>query len=102
MTCKIIPLRSCLRRLTKAHISLGGSMFHKLFQRALPNWFPYNSLHITQPMYTRKMNEQIAREIGTIDEYTLDDPSPPPKTVIVTKHSTITKLSKDQANFRII
>ncbi|KAF7625730.1 prostaglandin G/H synthase 2/cyclooxygenase 2, pgh2/cox2 [Aspergillus flavus] len=81
---------------------LGGSMFHKLFQRALPNWFPYNSLHITQPMYTRKMNEQIAREIGTIDEYTLDDPSPPPKTVIVTKHSTITKLSKDQANFRVI
>ncbi|KAF7590130.1 hypothetical protein BBP40_003243 [Aspergillus hancockii] len=81
---------------------LGGSMFHKLFQRALPNWFPYNSLHTTQPMYTRKMNEQIAREIGTIDEYTLDDPSPPPKTVIVTKHSTITKLSKDQANFRVI
>ncbi|KAB8078973.1 heme peroxidase [Aspergillus leporis] len=80
---------------------LGGSMFHKLFQRALPNWFPYNSLHITQPMYTRKMNEQIAREIGTIDEYTLDDPSPPPKTVIVTKHSTITKLSKDQANFHL-
>lgn len=76
-------------------------MFHKLFQRALPGWFPYNSLHTTQPMFTRKMNEEIAREIGTIDQFTLADPAPPPTPVVLTKHSIITKVLKDQANFRV-
>lgn len=76
-------------------------MFHKLFQRAFPGWFPYNSLHSTQPMFTRKMNEEIAREIGTIDQYTLDDPSPPPNPIAVIKHSTVTKVLNDQANFRV-
>lgn len=82
-------------------ISLGGSMFYKLFQRAFPGWFPYNSLHIMQPMFTRKMNEQIAREIGTINRYTLADPAPPPKPVVIAKHSTVTQVLKDQANFQV-
>lgn len=77
-------------------------MFHKLFQRAFPGWFPYNSLHTTQPMFTRKMNEEIAREIKTIDEYTLDDPSPPPAPIPLAKHSMVTKVLSDQANFRVI
>lgn len=77
-------------------------MFYKLFQRAFPDWFPYNSLHSTQPMFTRKMNEQIAREIGTIDQYTLADPSPPPRPIALAKYSSVTKVLQDQANFRII
>lgn len=77
-------------------------MFHKLFQRAFPGWFPYNSLHTTQPMFTRKMNEQIAREIGTIDQYTLDDPSPPPNPIVLDKYSPVTKVLSDQANFHVI
>lgn len=77
-------------------------MFYKLIQRAFPDWFPYNSLHATQPMFTRKMNEQIAREIGTIDQYTLDDPTPPPSPVVLAKHSSITKVLSDKANFRVI
>ncbi|KAK8256469.1 hypothetical protein IWZ00DRAFT_541955 [Phyllosticta capitalensis] len=80
---------------------MGGSMFYKLIQRALPNWFPYNSLHIMQPMFTRKMNEQIAREIGTIDQYTLEGPSPPRRPVILTKHSTITKVLADSTHFAV-
>jgi hypothetical protein len=47
------------------------------------------------------MNEEIAREIGTIGQFTLADPAPPPVPVILTKHSTITKVLKDQANFRV-
>ncbi|KAJ6007231.1 hypothetical protein N7522_005582 [Penicillium canescens] len=81
---------------------LGGSMFWKLFQRAFPGWFPYNSLHSTQPMFTRKMNEQIAREIGTIDQYTLEDPSPPPNPIVLNKYSAVTKVLSDQTNFRVI
>ncbi|KAK2731617.1 hypothetical protein FQN57_003270 [Myotisia sp. PD_48] len=90
-----------IREVQQDYDILGGSMFHKLFQRALPGWFPYNSLHTTQPMFTRKMNEQIAREIGTIDEYSLADPKPPPKPVFLDKHAMIIKVLKDQANFHV-
>lgn len=76
-------------------------MMYRLIQRALPGWFPHNSLHVMQPMFTKKMNEEIAREIGTIAQYTLDDPSPPRKPVLIAKHSTITKLLKDQRCFRV-
>jgi cytochrome P450 len=76
-------------------------MFHKLIQRALPGWFPYNSLHATQPMFTRKMNEQIAREIGTIDHYSLADPAPPPRKIVLTDYATNIKVLKDQASFRV-
>ncbi|KAK7422650.1 hypothetical protein QQX98_001438 [Neonectria punicea] len=63
--------------------TLGGSMLYKLIQRGLPGWFPFNSVAVMQPMYTKKANEAIAREFGTIDQYTLDDPKAPPKAVVV-------------------
>ncbi|KAL0943400.1 linoleate diol synthase [Colletotrichum truncatum] len=63
--------------------TLGGSMLYKLIQRGLPGWFPYNSIAVMQPMYTKQANERIARELGTIGHYTLDDPKPPPKPVVV-------------------
>ncbi|KAF4774550.1 linoleate diol synthase [Colletotrichum scovillei] len=62
--------------------TLGGSMLYKLIQRGLPNWFPYNSVAVMQPMYTKKMNETIAKEIGTFHLYTLEDPTPPRKAII--------------------
>ncbi|EQK99321.1 linoleate diol synthase [Ophiocordyceps sinensis CO18] len=63
--------------------TLGGSMMYKLIQRGLPGWFAFNSLAVMQPMFTKKVNEEIARELGTMDQYTLDDPKPPPKPVVV-------------------
>ncbi|KAK0718667.1 linoleate diol synthase [Lasiosphaeria miniovina] len=58
--------------------TLGGSMLYKLIQRGVPGWFPFNSVAVMQPMYTKTGNEKIAREIGTMGQYTLDGPRPPP------------------------
>jgi hypothetical protein len=80
---------------------LGGSMFYRLFQRAFPGWYPYNSLHIMQPMFTWKMNKQIAEEIGTILQYTLEGPKAPARPIILTKHAIVTKVLKDQNSFRV-
>jgi hypothetical protein len=77
-------------------------MFYKLIQRGLPGWFPYNSLHAMQPMFTRKMNETIAREIKTIDMYTLDGPSAPRHPVIVVKNKTVADVLKDQGSFKVV
>ena len=78
---------------------LGGSMLYKLIHRAVPGWFPYNSLHVMQPMFTRKMNQQIAEEIGTIEQYTLADPSPPRQPIVLMKHAIVCKVLKDQKSF---
>ncbi|KAH7407996.1 heme peroxidase [Cadophora sp. MPI-SDFR-AT-0126] len=80
---------------------LGGSMFYRLFQRAFPGWYPYNSLHIMQPMFTWKMNKQIAEEIGTLKLYSLKGPKNPTAPIILTKHSTIIQVLKDQTSFRV-
>ncbi|KAI8623543.1 heme peroxidase [Xylariaceae sp. FL1651] len=63
--------------------TMGGSMLYKLIQRGLPGWFPFNSVAVMQPMYTKKANAAIAKELGTLDQFTLDDPKPPPKPVVV-------------------
>jgi linoleate 10R-lipoxygenase len=79
--------------------TLGGSMLYKLIQRGVPNWFPYNSIAVMQPMYTKTMNKKIAEEIGTIKQYTLDDPKPPPKPVVVTTNAGIKKILQDPTGF---
>jgi cytochrome P450 len=64
-------------------------MLYKLIQRGVPNWFPFNSVAVMQPMYTKSANEKIAKEIGTFDQFTLDDPKPAPKTAVFTTNSAI-------------
>jgi linoleate 10R-lipoxygenase len=72
--------------------TLGGSMLYKLIQRGLPGWFPYNSVAVMQPMYTKKANTEIAKELGTIDQYTLDDPKPPATPVVIISSASIKKV----------
>lgn len=69
--------------------TLGGSMLYKLIQRGVPGWFPFNSVAVMQPMYTKKANEKIAKELGTLDQYTLDDPKPPAKPVVIFTNAAI-------------
>ncbi|KAJ3562058.1 hypothetical protein NPX13_g8709 [Xylaria arbuscula] len=69
--------------------TMGGSMLYKLIQRGLPGWFPYNSVAVMQPMYTKKANAAIAKELGTLAQFTLDDPKPPPTPVVLTSAAAI-------------
>lgn len=70
-------------------LTLGGSILYKLIQRTLPGWFPFNSINVMQPMYTKKGNERIFREHGTLDQYTFDDPKPPTKPVVLVSSASI-------------
>ena len=79
--------------------TLGGSMFYKLIQRGLPGWFPYNSLNVMQPMYTKEANARIAKSIGTIKLYTMDDPKPPRPVVVFTKDADCKAVLKDHTTF---
>ncbi|SPO03647.1 related to linoleate diol synthase [Cephalotrichum gorgonifer] len=79
--------------------TLGGSMLYKLIQRGVPGWFPFNSIAVMQPMYTKKANEEIAKELGTIAQYTLDDPKPPPKPVAVFTRESIKQILTNPKTF---
>lgn len=79
--------------------TLGGSMFYKLIQRAVPGWFPFNSLHVMQPMYTKKANEAIAKEIGTISLYTDKDPKPPRTVHVLSNKPAVEEVLQDKQRF---
>ncbi|KAI1106136.1 heme peroxidase [Jackrogersella minutella] len=79
--------------------TLGGSMMYKLIQRGLPGWFPYNSVAVMQPFYTKKANAEIAQKLKTINQYTLDDPQPPRKAVPVFTSESIKQILDNPKKF---
>jgi len=52
-------------------------------------------------MYTRKKNEQIAKQLGQFSLYSTADPAPPPRPVVVTKNSVLRKVLADQITFLV-
>ena len=46
-----------------------GSVFHRLIQRAFPEWFPYDSVNFFHPFYTAETNAKFARQQGYEDVY---------------------------------
>ena len=81
--------------------TLGGSMLYRLIHRAVPKWFKFNSIYVMQPMYLPSMNEEIAKQFNTIDQYCLDPPAPPPRITVLSTHAAIAALLNDQANFKV-
>uniref|UniRef100_A0A0L0MYV5 linoleate 8R-lipoxygenase n=1 Tax=Tolypocladium ophioglossoides (strain CBS 100239) TaxID=1163406 RepID=A0A0L0MYV5_TOLOC len=79
--------------------TMGGSMLYKLIQRGLPGWFPFNSVAVMQPMFTKKANEAIARELGTIDQFTLNDPKPPPTAFVLFTSAAIKQTLSNPKQF---
>lgn len=45
-----------MREVTSIPEVMKGSVMHRLFQRAFPGFFPYNSLHLWQPFHIPAMN----------------------------------------------
>ena len=43
---------------------LKGGVFHRLFQRAFPGYFNFDSLYLWEPFYTPKRNAKLAEEQG--------------------------------------
>lgn len=46
-----------------------GSVFHRLIQRAFPEWFPYDSVNFFHPFYTAETNAKLAKEQGYEDVF---------------------------------
>ena len=79
--------------------TLGGSMLYKLIQRGLPGWFPFNSISVMQPMYTKKANIAIAKNLKALDQYSLDDPTPPKIPVMINTWEGIKEVLTNTQSF---
>ena len=74
-------------------------MMYKLIQRGLPGWFPYNSISVMQPMYTKDMNREIAQEFGTISQFTEAGPQRPARRLVLNKQSEIQQILTNPKEF---
>ncbi|KAM0355122.1 hypothetical protein ACHAPU_000982 [Fusarium lateritium] len=50
---------------------LKSSMFHRLIQRAFPEWYPYDSIRFFHPFYTSEKNAELAKQQGYDKEFSI-------------------------------
>ncbi|KAM5363819.1 hypothetical protein ACJZ2D_011795 [Fusarium nematophilum] len=58
-----------MKEVTPDNDVLKSSVFHRLLQRAFPEWFPYNSVRFFHPFYTAEKNADLARQQGFASEF---------------------------------
>ncbi|KAK0616129.1 heme peroxidase-domain-containing protein [Bombardia bombarda] len=61
-----------MKEVTPDNGVLKSSVFHRLIQRAFPEWFPYDSVRFFHPFYTAEKNAQLAREQGYSADFQMD------------------------------
>jgi hypothetical protein len=98
---------------------LKSSVFHRLIQRAFPQWFPYDSIRFFHPFYTAEQNAKYAQAQGYGDDFrmkatpvtdflgrtkdykfdlTASEPSKPEKPLYLYKHDEIAAILSDTAD----
>lgn len=53
-----------MKEVTPDNDVLKSSMFHRLLQRAFPEWYPYSSIRFFHPFYTAQKNAELANQQG--------------------------------------
>jgi hypothetical protein len=108
-----------MKEVTPDDNNLKSSVFHRLLQRAFPEWFPYNSIRFFHPFYTGAKNAEYAEQQGYAPEfrmsatpkakvnftgpteyqYDIDDsnPSKPKKPVYLDNHEDIDEFLKNHS-----
>ena len=88
-----------MKEVTPDYDILKSSVFHRLLQRAFPEWFPYDSLRFFHPFYTLEQNATFAKQQNYAPTFSgflngqLDlqasEPKKPLKPLLLTKYEDI-------------
>jgi hypothetical protein len=101
-------------------------MFHRLIQRAFPEWYPYDSIRFFHPFYTAEKNAELAKAQGYDKEFSIkstplrkakknsrgemtkfdfevskSNPQRPSKTVHLTHHDDIKLILDDRTDILV-
>lgn len=78
-----------------------GCVSYKLFLRAFPNHFKYNSVYAMFPLTIPEENKKIHDEMGDSDEFSWDPPSYTKARVLVNSYSAVKQVLMDADTFKI-
>lgn len=108
-----------MKEVTPDNDVLKTSVFHRLLQRAFPEWFPYDSIRFFHPFYTGETNAKFAKEQGYAADFRMgitaskykwgkpvdwnyhikpSEPRKPQKPIYLTKYSEIAKVVTDDSD----
>ncbi|KAL8966247.1 MAG: hypothetical protein Q9183_003455, partial [Haloplaca sp. 2 TL-2023] len=69
-----------MKEVTPDNDNLKSSIFHRLLQRAFPEWFPYDTIRFFHPFYTAQMNATFAEQQGYSGNFQVKPiPAPSPE-----------------------
>ena len=111
-----------MKEVTPDNNVLKSSVFHRLLQRAFPEWFPHDSIRFFHPFYTAQKNAEFAAQQGYAPnfrmqeippehklfaltspksqfDYRASNPSKPPKPIYLSTNAEIKAVLSQAPNF---
>jgi hypothetical protein len=78
-----------------------GCVFYKLFLRAFPNHFKFNSIYAHYPLTIPKENKKIMANLERLDEFSWDRPARVPPRVNVASYDGVLSILKNDEAFGV-
>jgi hypothetical protein len=79
-----------------------GGVLYKLFMRAFPGWFEYNSVYANFPLTIPSENKQILTKLGQMSRFSLTKPTKPKPDIIFSTAENAKRILGDQKTFKVI
>jgi linoleate 10R-lipoxygenase len=76
-----------------------GCVFYKLFIRAFPKHFKYNSIYAHYPLTIPSENKKVMTKLGRVDDFDFQRPSRIPERINVTSYNGVTSILKNGVAF---
>ncbi|KAL8369574.1 hypothetical protein RB595_000077 [Gaeumannomyces hyphopodioides] len=78
-----------------------GCVFYKLFIRAFPNHFKYNSVYAHYPMVVPDENHRILTSLGRVDRFDFARPTAIPQRINITSYGGAKHVLEQQDTFKV-
>lgn len=78
-----------------------GCVFYKLFIRAFPDHFTFNSIYAHYPLTIPSENKKIMKNLGRLDDYSWDRPAKIAARIDVASYDGVTTILKDGEVFGV-
>jgi cytochrome P450 len=80
---------------------LHGCVAYKLFLKAFPNHFKYNSIYVCHPLTIPSENQKIYTALGIADQFNFERPTPSKPRIPITSYALTKQILNDDTNFKV-
>jgi hypothetical protein len=79
-----------------------GGVLYRVFMRAFPGWYEYNSVYALFPLTIPSENQEILKELGKLHLYSFKRPSPPARPVVLSTPTSARKILEHPLAFHLV